>query len=180
MAYDSDSSDGSDFSGFGPEDLGSDVEIPLVHDELSSDDDSNDDSSESVRNDEWTSNFTTPRIDDFVERPGPNLPEGFDTETATPLDYFWLMFPVRLIAMIVRYTNQYASWKQTRTGPDTYWEDVTEPELRAFLSINILMGIHQLPQVEMYWSTNQYVGNQGIQKTMTCNRFIKISQYFQF
>jgi hypothetical protein len=76
---------------------------------------------------------------------------------------------------IVRYTNQYASWKQARTGPDTYWEDITEPEIRAFLSINILMGIHQLPQVEMYWSTNQYVGNQGIQKTMTCNRFIKIS-----
>jgi alpha-mannosidase len=60
MAYDSDSSYDSDFSGlnwawrFG--------EITLAHDELSSDDDSNDDSSKSLRNDEWTNNFTTPRV----------------------------------------------------------------------------------------------------------------------
>jgi hypothetical protein len=30
----------------------------------------------------------------------------------------------------------------------------TGKKIRAFLSINILMGIEQLPQVEMYWSTN--------------------------
>ncbi|XP_053393043.1 piggyBac transposable element-derived protein 4-like [Mercenaria mercenaria] len=118
------------------------------------------------------------QIEDFVEQHGPNLPDGFDTESATPLDYFWLMFPVRLIAMIVRYTNSYAAWKQAREGHDKYWEDVTEPEIRAFLAVNMVMGIQQLPQMEMYWSSDPFVGNTGIQQTMTCNRFVKISQYF--
>ena len=118
------------------------------------------------------------QTEDFTEQPGPNLPDGFDPVTASPIDYFWLLFPIQLIEVLVGFTNRYAAWKQHREGPDPYWEDVTVPELRAFLGINILMGVNELPETDMYWSSDPLIGNAGIQKLMTCNRFQKIMQYF--
>lgn len=89
------------------------------------------------------------------------------------------MFPADLIQRLVDYTNSYAVWKMTAQGSvDDKWEETSEPEMRAFLGINILMGINQLPEVDMYWSSDPYIGNQGLQQAMTCNRFQKISQYF--
>lgn len=55
FCYDSDSSDGSDFSGFGE----SDIEVPLEHEsenEFSSDDD------EPARVDGWTQNYSNLRV----------------------------------------------------------------------------------------------------------------------
>ncbi|WAR27304.1 PGBD4-like protein [Mya arenaria] len=117
-------------------------------------------------------------IDDFHGEPGPQLPDDFDTVTATPLEYFLLIFPVQLIQALVAHTNAYSVWKIAQNGPDDRWDDVTFAEMRAFLGINILMGISQLPHTEMYWSTNPFFGNAGVQRVMTCNRFQKISQYF--
>lgn len=39
---------------------------------------------------------------------------------------------------------------------------------------------HGYPQssAEMYWSGDNYIGNSGVQGTMTCNRFQKLTQYF--
>ncbi|XP_060576374.1 piggyBac transposable element-derived protein 4-like [Ruditapes philippinarum] len=44
--------------------------------------------------------------------------------------------------------------------------------------MNILMAINFLPEVDMYWSANSFIGNSGIQNIMTCNRFQKLCQYF--
>ncbi|XP_053393472.1 piggyBac transposable element-derived protein 4-like [Mercenaria mercenaria] len=118
-------------------------------------------------------------FDDFVGTPGPNLLDGFDRGNARPIDYFWLMFPANLITKLVQYTNSYAVWKMVQNGAvDDKWEEVTEPEMKAYLGINILMGIKELPEVEMYWSTDPFIGNTGIQQVMTCNRFHKITLYF--
>ena len=77
-------------------------------------------------------------------------------------------------------TNLYAAWRMAQPGVrfDDKWMEVTEPEMRSFLAINILMGISPLPQIEMYWSKDPYLQNAGITQTMTCNRFQKILQYF--
>ena len=119
-------------------------------------------------------------MNDFTEVPGANLPDDFDTAQATPLDYFLLLFPLNLIADLVRYTNDYATWKTSQPGAeaDANWTDTNVPEMRAFLGINILMGINQMPEADMFWSTNQFLGNSGVTNTMTCNRFQKILQYF--
>ena len=120
------------------------------------------------------------QIEPFVEETGPVFSEDFDTNTATPLDYFYLLFPIQLLSEIVTFTNGYARWVQRQPGgnEDTYWYDVTLPEMRSFLAINILMGINKLPRMEMYWSTNNLIGNTGVASIMTCTRFRKILQYF--
>ncbi|XP_052775667.1 uncharacterized protein LOC128213698 isoform X2 [Mya arenaria] len=156
MAFNFDSDDdASVFSGFGESDIGSDVKLPteaLEHEESeTSDDDVSDD--EPVHADGWTSNFTDVPIDDFTETPGPNFPDDFDVDHATPLDYFWLVFPIQLITLIVQHTNAYAQWVQARDGFDSFWHETSEAEMRAFLAINVLMGIQQLPEISMYWSS---------------------------
>ncbi|WAR15739.1 PGBD4-like protein [Mya arenaria] len=117
-------------------------------------------------------------IDDFTETPGPNFPDDFDVDHATPLYYFWLVFPFQLITLIVQHTNAFAQWVQARDGFDSFWHETSEAEMRAFLAINVLMGIQQLPLISMYWSSNPFIGNPGIIGTMTCNRFQKLAQYF--
>lgn len=87
---------------------------------------------------------------------------------------------MQLLAQIVTHTNTYAAWKMSQPGegPDENWQDVTVPEMRAFLGINILMGINQLPSLDLYWSSERLFGNAGVSGIMTCNRFRKILQYF--
>ena len=65
-----------------------------------------------------------------------------------------------------------------RAREDSTWYDVTFLEMKAFLAINILMGINRLPRLEMYWSSNSLIGNSRVASIMTCNRFRKILQYF--
>jgi hypothetical protein len=43
---------------------------------------------------------------------GPVFPDGFNEETASPKDYFDLMFNPDMIGNIVRNTNNYARWKR--------------------------------------------------------------------
>jgi hypothetical protein len=93
---------------------------------------------------------------------------GFDPRTATPLDYFCLMFPIELLRKLVDYTNAYTMWKMTEQRSfDDKWVDVTEVEMKAYLGINILMGINELPESDMYWSTGTFIGNSGVQQAMT-------------
>ena len=51
---------------------------------------------------------------------------------------------------------------------------VTCAELKAFIAINIIMGMARLPNLALYWSCDEFFGNQGIKKTMTKNRFEEI------
>lgn len=90
-----------------------------------------------------------------------------------------LLFPREVIATIVEHTNGYAAWKMVEEQQvNDRWIDTTEAEMRAFLGINILMGISQLPGSDMFLSANNLIGNVGIQNILTCNRYHKIMQYF--
>jgi hypothetical protein len=117
------------------------------------------------------------QVEDFVGEPEPNLPDDFDVRTATPIDFFKLVFPVSFITYFVDMTNMYAKWKQAQPGVDLddRWEQTTEAEMLAFLAINILMSINILPSLEMYWSKKMLIGNVGVQQIMTCNSFQKLS-----
>ena len=39
------------------------------------------------------------------------------------------------------------------------------------------MGINNLPQVRMYWDSNEFIGNTGIKKTFTASQYLKVMQY---
>ncbi|XP_053382439.1 uncharacterized protein LOC128549543 [Mercenaria mercenaria] len=157
--------DESDFEGFS---LESDISLASdISDEETSDVESDD---EKRIFDEWT-RFSDITVDDFTARSGPNLPDGFDVDTAKPLDYFWLLFNAEVFADMARHTNSYARWRmEQRNNADPYWTDTSTNEIQAMVGMEILMGINQLPDSRMYWSKNKFMGNQGISEVMTCNR----------
>jgi len=108
------------------------------------------------------------------------LSPDIDVNTTTPLDFVWLLFPTSLLSLLVVWTNGYAVWKQAQPGqmPDTTWGETTEAEMRAFLGINVMMGIVQLPDSRLYWSSNPLLRREGIARTMTCSRVHNLVQYF--
>ena len=119
------------------------------------------------------------QIGDFTVPHGPNLPEGFDVHMATPIDYFGLVFRPDMMAQFARNTNNYARWKMETSGEnDPRWSETDVYEIRAYIGMNILMGINPLPEADMYWSRDTFLGNIGIQETMTSNRYNKLTQYF--
>ena len=55
---------------------------------------------------------------------------------------------------------------------DSYkWYNTNEEELGLFLGMLIAMGIHQLPSLEDYWSTDPLLGVPGITAGMSYKRF---------
>jgi hypothetical protein len=72
-------------------------------------------------------------VHDFTEHTGSVFPDGFNVETASPKDYFDLMFNPDMIGNIVRNTNNYARWKMDPKGEeDPLWYEITDNELRAY------------------------------------------------
>ena len=78
-------------------------------------------------------------------------------DDAIELDYFKLLFTDDMLNDMSLQTNLYAQ-QCIAEKPDPQWTDTTMPEMRAFLAIQILMGIDVLPEQRMYWSSNEYLG----------------------
>ena len=72
-------------------------------------------------------------------------------------------------------TNQYAEQRQNEMNArDCYWVPTTVPEMESFFAINILMGIHQLPEIDSYWSTDDRLGVPGVARVMPKRRYKKL------
>lgn len=56
------------------------------------------------------------------------------------------------------------------------WVDVTVAELKAFFGCLIMMGIHRLPSLKCYWSSDPMLRVNEIARVMTGNRYRKITQ----
>ncbi|XP_033730112.1 piggyBac transposable element-derived protein 4-like [Pecten maximus] len=181
-----------EFDGFGPEDIESDIDLNDVLNELSTDDESeNEDEPRpgtnvlpplgrpNVDDPEWSRDFSPITVNAFVRETGPILPENFDVNSASPIDYFHIFFNENQFSAIARHTNNYARWRlETENRGDPKWPDTNSAEIKAFIGINVLMGIQYMPETDMYWSSDDYLGNIGVKNVMPCNRFQKLSQYF--
>ena len=75
-------------------------------------------------------------------------------------------------------TNLYVCQKITAKGPDPIWTETTPEEIRAYLSILIMMGIKHQPRLWCYWSTDPRFTNPRISSVMPKTRFFKLNQYF--
>ena len=140
---------------------------------------------------EWESdNFKDFHVPFFRGPPeGPNLPNDFDVSTAQPIDYFKLFFTHELLSEIVQNTNAYAVWSirhKRIVNPrytDPQWSmtgenDVTLDELKAFLGLQIIFGLNPVRQYSNAFSGCNFLGNQGVRRTMSQKRFEKLCQYF--
>ena len=101
---------------------------------------------------------------EFLGAEGPA--ENHDPESNSALDYLLLLWPESLTSHIATETNRYA-----RQRNRVNWVDVTVEEIWTFFGILVLMGIHRLPRVRNYWSTDRLLGLEPIQQSMSLNRF---------
>ncbi|XP_029019426.1 piggyBac transposable element-derived protein 4-like [Betta splendens] len=116
-------------------------------------------------------------IEPFSAASGPQHSLGDDADTR---DYFRILFPDSLFEHMVEQTNNYALYRQRRSGKsDPHWHPTDVREMRAYVGLNVLMGINQLPDAGMYWASDIFIGNAGFKKTMTARRFEKLTQYLQ-
>ncbi|XP_020601423.1 uncharacterized protein LOC110040520 [Orbicella faveolata] len=125
----------------------------------------------------WTDYLSDFPILDFTAASGLNfnLPD-----IPNPFDYFLEFVGDDLWNFIVVKTNRYVHQKLSNS-PERFanFIPVTCAEIKAFIGINIIMGISRLPQLSLHWSSDDYFGKQGIKKVMTKNRFEEIT-YLHF
>ena len=88
----------------------------------------------------------------------------------SPLELVRFLWPNTLCELIAQETNWYAIVDRKLKN----WSDVTTEELWAFLGITVIMGIHRLPEIDNYWSSDRFLVVEAIQKCMSRNRFWSI------
>ena len=128
------------------------------------------------RNMNWHATTQGPRVSDFTKVPGITHQLPVD---ATPLDFFHLFLPSAWFDKMAFQTNLYATQKATQRGrPDPNWQPTTAEEMKAFVSILIMMGIKNQPRMWLYWSTDPKFNDPWISSIMPKTRFYKLNQYF--
>lgn len=124
----------------------------------------------------WTTKYSNIVVDPFVSQSGKNfvLPNN-----CKEIDVFSVLFTDQMLEEIVRESNLYACQK---LGIERFkkFSEITLPEFKAFLGICIIMGINTLPKTADYWSSDPFLGNEGIKRTMTKNRFEELSRFLHF
>ena len=60
------------------------------------------------------------------------------------------------------------------------WYDTTVPEIKAFVGVLLLMGIHKLPSIADCWSTHKYLGIPNISAVFPANHFNHLSALIHF
>ena len=126
----------------------------------------------------WTDQLTDLRIPDFVSASGIyfQLPNNPKLE-----DFFLAFMGDELLNTLVKESNLYARQKLADFPARlANFQPVMLAELKAFIAVNIIMGMVRLPTVDLYWSSDDFFGNLGIKKVTPWNTFREISSFLHF
>jgi hypothetical protein len=107
------------------------------------------------------------------------LPSSFPTNPH-PFDYFTLFFTYNLFQTITTNTNRYASIQRLRVAQERAreWTNLLVEELYVFIGAIIYMGVHEEPQIPMYWNTDFNTGPlHSIPNHISLCRFDQIKRY---
>ena len=94
-------------------------------------------------------------VEEFSVRHDPSRDLG---DNAMAKDFFNLFINDKFLDEIVWHSIAYARSK----GDATFVTN--RAEISAYLGLNILIGIHELPQLAMYWDSDQFIGVEGFKK----------------
>ena len=97
---------------------------------------------------------------------------------ADEFSYFSLLLPEDFWGSLATQTNVYAQQRMAEKGADKNWVEATATEMKLFIFINFMFGIHRMPETSMYWSSDPLLRVPAIADVMSRNRFQKLSQYF--
>lgn len=115
-------------------------------------------------------------VPEFTDSSGP---QHSMAKSSDVLEYFQLLFPDSLIEQIAKETNAYAEYQRYVGRGDTTWQSLTNEEVKGFIGLSILMGLHVLPEPEMYWSWEHYHSCSTFYRTMSAARFKQISLHIR-
>ena len=104
--------------------------------------------------------------------PGPARPVGLDSAS----EIFCRYFTDEVWESLVVETKKAAQQRQHAPTPGRPWHDVTVEEVKAFVGMQILMGICKLPHITMYWSKHHFL-TPSLCSIMTLTRFKQIWRY---
>ena len=116
----------------------------------------------------------------FGEQPGPVNPPPRNSE---PVVYFLMFCTVGLLQRFVDQTNVYAeqfiATHNLRPKSRVHqWQPTTLAEMKGFIAAILNMGIIQLPEISMYWSTESSVQQPFFRRLFRRNRFQLLLKFF--
>lgn len=141
--------------------------IDTLSDFSSSSDENSDEDEIDWKKQDWEQSPPIEFFDSVPLRSSRSLPN-----RTRPITYFELFFDEEVVKNIVEQTNRYAASCNAQN-----WQELSEGEFKAFLGMIIQMGIHKLPTIEDYWSSDPILQVIEIAETMTLQRFQKILQF---
>ncbi|XP_044181437.1 piggyBac transposable element-derived protein 4-like [Acropora millepora] len=150
----------------------SDVEFFASGDE--DDEEEDDESNESTDEDappdllQWSNTLSDIDVEEFSVRHGPTKDLGGQ---ATSKDFLNLFINDDYLDEIAQCSVAYARSK----GDESFVTN--RAEISAYLGLNLLMGIHRLPQLEMFWDSDEFIGVEGLKKTIPKQRFKTLGKY---
>ena len=133
------------------------------------------DEEEEEEEETWTAELSEIDVADFSAESGIAIDLGVDPKAD---NFFTFMFDEDLFDKIVVETNRYA--RQKLAGNEqrlARWRDVNKDEMKAYFGVCVIMGMNILPKIADYWSSDIFVGNEGVKRVMPKNRFEEISQF---
>lgn len=83
------------------------------------------------------------------------------------IDFFTKIRDEAIFNKIVEETNLYAEQNTSKN-----WTDTTVVEMKAFLGCLIYMGIHKLPSLKCYWSSDPILRVEAVAKVMPLRKYI--------
>lgn len=117
----------------------------------------------------WSRNLKPIHIHRF-KGPTPQGPNMAKPEKNDPLSYFLAFFPPMLFKKIARYTNI------SGHGNPRFTKQTTSEEIKAWIGIKMVQGVHRNQCFEDDWSTNPALRNSLVSSTMTRGRFNILSE----
>jgi hypothetical protein len=107
------------------------------------------------------------------------LPLAFSANSH-PFDYFALFFTPKLFDIITKNTNQYATTQRLHKVEERVreWDNLIVEELYVFIGAIIYMGIHEEPNLAMYWNTDMNKGPlHSLLRHISLRRYEQIKRY---
>ena len=94
---------------------------------------------------------------------------------------FQLIFTVELVETLCNFTNNYAREHiGNRTAMADGWQDLTVIEFYKYIALLYYMAIVELPNLELYWSTQPLFHGNRARAFMSKNRFKQIGCFLKF
>ena len=93
-------------------------------------------------------------------------------KASSPFDFQSLLWPASVCAVIALETNRYACQKGALNRHNT-----GTPKIWTFLGVIFLMGIKKLPQIQLYWTSKDFVSVPILVRYTSKARFWSIWRY---